>query len=314
MTLAGRSPCTPNVTEPSPARRSMERPTAAVPEGDPMASAPSDPRVPADPNEPVDDSPTNSLTLASLLRLSVYWLGLVAVSAGIGVILQERIKVLVPDPTIQYTTSASSRPPASSSPSSSSRRSARSATTPSAASGGASRTSSSARCSTSCSSIGLATSNTLLVGRGVRRPAAVQLELRPGPVPGLRPGPRPGAPGRAGERHWSGCSASSASSSARAIGVDRPRDRRLHARRRSRSASSSSSTMLSLFFRLDEGRAREGPRRAGRGASIAAEAWGTDILARAQLRVPRRLALLHPRRQRVPDRARRCPTSSARWA
>ena len=82
----------------------MERPTAAVPEGDPMASAPSDPRVPADPNEPVDDSPTNSLSLASLLRLSVYWLGLVAVFSGIGVILQERAKVLIPDESMRFTT------------------------------------------------------------------------------------------------------------------------------------------------------------------------------------------------------------------
>jgi MFS family permease len=48
--------------------------------------------------------PTQLLPLAQLLRLSVYWLGLIAVVNGIGVILQERIKVLVPDPTIQYTT------------------------------------------------------------------------------------------------------------------------------------------------------------------------------------------------------------------
>ena len=58
-----------------------------------------------------------SLPLGQLVRLSVYWLGLVAVFQGIGVILQERIKVLVPDPNIQYTTArASSQPPASSSP------------------------------------------------------------------------------------------------------------------------------------------------------------------------------------------------------
>jgi MFS family permease len=50
------------------------------------------------------DRPTLVLPLAQLLRLSVYWLGLVAVFSGIGVILQERIKDLVPDPTIQYTT------------------------------------------------------------------------------------------------------------------------------------------------------------------------------------------------------------------
>ena len=51
-----------------------------------------------------DQRPTGLLPLNHLLRLSVYWLGLIAVVNGIGVILQERIKDLVPDPTIQYTT------------------------------------------------------------------------------------------------------------------------------------------------------------------------------------------------------------------
>jgi MFS family permease len=50
------------------------------------------------------DRPTQLLPLGQLFRLSVYWLGLIAVVNGIGVILQERIKVLVPDPTVQYTT------------------------------------------------------------------------------------------------------------------------------------------------------------------------------------------------------------------
>jgi MFS family permease len=50
------------------------------------------------------DRPTQLLPISQLLRLSVYWLGLIAVVQGIGVILQERIKDLVPDPTIQYTT------------------------------------------------------------------------------------------------------------------------------------------------------------------------------------------------------------------
>ena len=50
------------------------------------------------------DRPTQVLPMAQLLRLSVYWLGLIAVVNGVGIILQERIKVLVPDATIQYTT------------------------------------------------------------------------------------------------------------------------------------------------------------------------------------------------------------------
>ena len=47
---------------------------------------------------------TRLLPLGQLIRLSVYWLGLVAVFQGIGVIMQERIKDLVPDPSVQYTT------------------------------------------------------------------------------------------------------------------------------------------------------------------------------------------------------------------
>ena len=50
---------------------------------------------------PADDRPTRPLRNVELLRLSGYWLGLVAVFVGIGVILQERIKDLVPDPTVQ---------------------------------------------------------------------------------------------------------------------------------------------------------------------------------------------------------------------
>ncbi len=50
------------------------------------------------------DRPTALLPLGQLVRLSIYWLGLVAVVQGVGIILQERIKVLVPDPNVQYTT------------------------------------------------------------------------------------------------------------------------------------------------------------------------------------------------------------------
>ena len=55
-------------------------------------------------DEPGADRPTTLLPLGQLVRLSVYWLGLVAVFSGIGVILQERAKVLIPDENIQYTT------------------------------------------------------------------------------------------------------------------------------------------------------------------------------------------------------------------
>ncbi len=50
------------------------------------------------------DRPTALLPLGQLVRLSVYWLGLVAIVQGIGIILQERITVLVPDTSVQYTT------------------------------------------------------------------------------------------------------------------------------------------------------------------------------------------------------------------
>ncbi|HEY4634637.1 MAG TPA: MFS transporter [Candidatus Limnocylindrales bacterium] len=52
----------------------------------------------------MDGRPTRPLPTGQLIRLSVYWLGLVAVFSGIGIILQERIKDLVPDPNVQYTT------------------------------------------------------------------------------------------------------------------------------------------------------------------------------------------------------------------
>jgi MFS family permease len=60
--------------------------------------------VPSDPSVLADDPPTETLSIASLLRLSVYWLGLVAVFGGIGVILQERAKVLIPDESVRFTT------------------------------------------------------------------------------------------------------------------------------------------------------------------------------------------------------------------
>jgi MFS family permease len=64
-----------------------------------MTSDPITAGVPTD-----DDSPTASLSPASLFRLSVYWLGLVAVFSGIGIILQERAKTLIPDESMRFTT------------------------------------------------------------------------------------------------------------------------------------------------------------------------------------------------------------------
>ena len=55
-------------------------------------------------DDPGADRPTTALPVGQLVRLSVYWLGLVAVVQGIGIVLQERITVLVPDASIQYTT------------------------------------------------------------------------------------------------------------------------------------------------------------------------------------------------------------------
>lgn len=54
--------------------------------------------------EPNPDRPSTLLPMGQLVRLSIYWLGLVAVFQGIGIILQERIKDLVPDTNVQYTT------------------------------------------------------------------------------------------------------------------------------------------------------------------------------------------------------------------
>jgi MFS family permease len=54
--------------------------------------------------EPNAERPTALLPIGHLVRLSVYWLGLVAVINGVGIILQERIKAIVPDTGVQYTT------------------------------------------------------------------------------------------------------------------------------------------------------------------------------------------------------------------
>jgi MFS family permease len=75
-----------------------------APSEEPPMDAPSATSPPAIPPPAGDPRPTRLLSPLELLRLSGYWLGLVAVFAGIGVILQERIKELQPDPTIQYTT------------------------------------------------------------------------------------------------------------------------------------------------------------------------------------------------------------------
>jgi MFS family permease len=50
------------------------------------------------------ERPIALLPIGHLVRLSVYWLGLVAVINGVGIILQERIKAIVPDTGVQYTT------------------------------------------------------------------------------------------------------------------------------------------------------------------------------------------------------------------
>ena len=54
--------------------------------------------------EPNAARPTRLLPIGHLVRLSIYWLGLVAVINGVGIMLQERIKTIVPDPSLQYTT------------------------------------------------------------------------------------------------------------------------------------------------------------------------------------------------------------------
>ena len=122
--------------------------------------------------------------------------------------------------------------------------------------------------------------------RRVHRAPPVQLELRPGPVPGLRPGPRAGAAGRHRQR------------ARRAHAGARRRDRLRHRRDRGRNRTSTSSdsialgilelvTMLSVVIRVREGPARQVARR----SSVACHrrrGLGHRHPARAKLPVARR--------------------------
>ncbi len=141
------------------------------------------------------------LPMASLFRLSVYWLGLVAVFGGIGVIIQERLE----GPRRRqgrcgYTTMGSSRRSGSSSRSSSSRPSARSATTRSRRFGRRKPYILIGTLLDVLFLVGIATSNTLFAIAAFVAAPPVQLELRPGPVPGLRARPRASPAGRSRQR------------------------------------------------------------------------------------------------------------------
>ena len=104
--------------------------------------------------------------------------------------------------------------------------------------------------------------------RRLRRPAPVQLELRPGPVPGLRAGPR-ARPRRSGigERARRADAGPRRRVGLRCIGALATRIARLRDRAHRRSASSSSSTMLSRVIRVREGR----PPKSREGRSVAVD-------------------------------------------
>ena len=124
--------------------------------------------------------------------------------------------------------------------------------------------------------IGIATSNTVLAVGAFVVLLQFSANFAQGPFQGYVPDLVPRAAGRAGQRRSSACSRSSASSSARAL------------------ASIGLAigdftiptialgvielvTMLSLFFKLDEGRAAKD--RGGRSwTAVAVEAWGRDVL------------------------------------
>ena len=158
--------------------------------------------------------------------------------------------------------------------------------------------------------IGIATSNTVLAIAAFVVAPPVQLELRPGPVPGLHPGPRPGAAGRAGERAGravqilgvvTGTAIASLGIATRRLHApdDRPRRHRVR------------HDALALL-QARRGQTREGPRRPQL-AGDRRRGVGDRHPARAQLPVPRRVALLHPRWQRRSSSARRAlPGTRAR--
>ena len=97
--------------------------------------------------------PTALLPIPQLVRISLYWLGLTAIDAAVGLFITNRLEFddFVAAGERRHDAVPGRASAARSSGSSSSPRSATSATSPSAAGAGASRTSCSARCSTSCS-------------------------------------------------------------------------------------------------------------------------------------------------------------------
>ena len=246
------------------------------------------------------DRPTALLPLGQLVRLSVYWLGLVAVFQGIGIYPPGADQGPRPGP--DHPVHDARRGPRSgrrSSPSSSSRRSARSATTRSAASGGASRTSSSGRRSTSIFLVGLATSNSIIAVAAFVVLLQFSSNFAQGPfqgyVPDLVPAPQVGlASGMVGLFTILGVVTGTALASlGLAIGGlhapdDRPRCHRVR----------DDAVALLPARRGTQG---EGSRRPEL-AVHRRRGVGHGHPARAQLPVPGRLALLHPRWQRVPDR------------
>ena len=214
-----------------------------------------------------DGRPTAPLPIGQLIQISLYWLGLTAIFTGLNVIMTGRLVFtgLVPEDEVGRTLFrltvfgaliADHRP---------ADRRVDLATTRSRRWGRRKPYIFIGSILDVVFLVGIATEHDLVADRGVHRAAPVQLELRPGPVPGLHPGPRPGRPGRRGERARRDDDGPRQRGGLSSIGGHRDRRRTTIALGLIALGVLELVTMLSVVVRVREGSVAEGPEAAGRG-------------------------------------------------
>ena len=225
-----------------------------------------------------DGRPTMRLPTGQLIRISLYWLGLSSIFAGLNAIMLSRLVFtgLEPDKDhVGRTLVPVGHHRGGSSRSSSSRRSARSPTTPPRAGGGASHTSSSARSLTRSSWWGSRQATALVAIAAFIALLQFSSNFAQGPfqgyVPDLVPAPQVGlASALVGMMQIFGNVAGFIIAGLATANHD-------YALGIIALAVLELATMLSVVIRVREGSAAK-PRNGRSWWSIAGEAWGTDIL------------------------------------